>query len=618
IPDPDEQAEALTGLAGAQHDVGPLPGLREAAARIEDTQARRHALRSIAMASSDRGDSQGMQEAIATLPSEEERASVLREIDGIQSLKSLATGAPRTEGPTDGPLKSVSSWTTLAMAEFRNGKLPSARSHLRSAKRAADAVAKEHRDDAWRLVVEAEATLGDTGDATVSAEQIRDPSNRLWVLEEFVFGKQKSQLANRRQLRATALAMATAAAQLPEDAGPLQANASIRTIRLMFAARTLTDLGELAAAKQLASLIPEEPDWSRKSQALRYIANAQVQAGCVTDAIETLAAVRNMLSHATASSRAEGLQELARVQAALGDRNGAWAWSVALATPFEAARALLGIAEAQLAPAQIARLNSLPVVKTTTNLYGYTLGQRSREAPEAQAAITRYSEAIARNDKDAAAHAERGDAYVWLARYDLAIADYNRALELRPNAAIVHFDRGNILFQQQKYDAAIADYRNAIRLDGTYQAAYFMRGRVELAKGNTQRAIVDLTQAINLDAKHAHAYVERALAHNKQREYARAIADFDAAIRLNPFKAGYYNGRALVLLSMRKFPQALAETDLALALDPSNAYALDARGRAYEATGRREEALRAYRAALSLKPDLPDSVQGLKRLQELP
>jgi Flp pilus assembly protein TadD len=69
---------------------------------------------------------------------------------------------------------------------------------------------------------------------------------------------------------------------------------------------------------------------------------------------------------------------------------------------------------------------------------------------------------------------------------------------------------------------------------------------------------------------------------------------------------------------MRKFPQALAETDLALALDPNNAYALDARGRAYEATGRREEALRAYRAALSLKPDLPDSVQGLKRLQELP
>ena len=617
IDDPNEQAESITSLAGAQIDVGPLPGLLAAAARIQNARARLHALRSIAMASSDLGDSHSVEDAIGMLESEE-RKSILREIDEIRFLKSQASGGPREVGPIDGALAQISSSTTTAIAEFRKGKLPSARSHLRSAKSSAYTVPKEHKDDAWRMVVEAQATIGDMNDALASAEQIRDPSSRLWTLQEFVFERQRL-LSNRRQLRVTALAMAAAAAQLQEDpsSGPSRANASIRTIRLMFLIETLTELGELAAAKRLVEMIPEEPDWSRKIDALRYIAKAQVRAGSIVDALETLAVARSALGGASVSSRADRLQDFARLQTAMGDQKGAWSWSVALPAPLEGARSFLGIAEADLSPAHVARLNSLPEVRSTPDLLGYTLGQRPSEDTEAQVAITKNSEAIARDNRNAAAYAERGEVYSRLGRYDLAIADCDKALALRPNAALVYFNRGNILFQQGKYDAAIADYRNAIRLDGTYEPAYFMRGRAELAMGDTQRAIVDLTQAIKLDAKHVHALVQLALAHTKQREYARAMGDFDAAIRLNPFQAGYHNGRALVLLSMGKFTQALEETSLALALDSNNAYALDARGRAYEALGSREEALRTYRAALSINPDLPHSVQGLKRLQAL-
>ena len=171
------------------------------------------------------------------------------------------------------------------------------------------------------------------------------------------------------------------------------------------------------------------------------------------------------------------------------------------------------------------------------------------------------------------AHAGRGD-------IDKAIADYDKAIVRRPKFAEAYFHRANAYHDRQKFDRAIRDFSTAIGLKPDY----------------------------------ADAYHNRAVAYGDMGDFEKAIDDYTKTIALRPGDAAPYNGRAWAHFKSGKGAEGLLDVEQALRINPQYEPAFDTRGHIYEALGRKEDAIADFRKALAINPNIPESVEGLKRL----
>lgn len=73
-------------------------------------------------------------------------------------------------------------------------------------------------------------------------------------------------------------------------------------------------------------------------------------------------------------------------------------------------------------------------------------------------------------------------------------------------------------------------------------------------------------------------------------------------------------GRAQANLNKRLAAKALPDVEQAQSLDPNDPFAHDTRAHILAALGGRNEVIAGYKKALALKPDLQESVRGLKAL----
>jgi hypothetical protein len=72
----------------------------------------------------------------------------------------------------------------------------------------------------------------------------------------------------------------------------------------------------------------------------------------------------------------------------------------------------------------------------------------------------------------AAAHKERGTAYVEKGQFDRAIQEYGRAIELNPGYAEAYSTRAGVWCRKQEYDKAWADLRTWRRLGGRVEPPF--------------------------------------------------------------------------------------------------------------------------------------------------
>lgn len=95
-----------------------------------------------------------------------------------------------------------------------------------------------------------------------------------------------------------------------------------------------------------------------------------------------------------------------------------------------------------------------------------------------------------------------------------------------------------------------------------------------------------------------------------------ALDAFDAVVKYDKNFAEGWNKRATVEFAMGNFDASIADIEHTLALEPRHFGALSGLGQIYLALGRKELALKAFRAALAIDPHLDslrDTVQELEK-----
>jgi tetratricopeptide (TPR) repeat protein len=166
------------------------------------------------------------------------------------------------------------------------------------------------------------------------------------------------------------------------------------------------------------------------------------------------------------------------------------------------------------------------------------------------------------------------------ALFDASEADYRRALDhLDPASGaelryILHVNRGVLRYQREQWDDAVADLQEAIRLDPAKYYPYDALALVYQQQGRPDEALAALTAAIDRQPDRADLYRKRARLHARRQEIDPALHDLKDAIRLevpgSPAQAAHHSERGRLLHGTGRLEEALAAYDAALKIFPND------------------------------------------------
>jgi tetratricopeptide (TPR) repeat protein len=233
-------------------------------------------------------------------------------------------------------------------------------------------------------------------------------------------------------------------------------------------------------------------------------------------------------------------------------------------------------------------------------------------------------------------HADLGNAYTGLSRFEDAVRHYDQAIELDPGAAAALYNRGNALRALARRTEALASHQRAIEAwpeffeprlaagellidlerpleaSAAYQGAAALRpsdGRAHLGLGiayiQLQRwleASTAVERAMQLGGNSAQAHTAMGACRAALGHHEEALRSYEQAILLQPGYLSAQVNRGISLRALGRPADALACYDRALGVVPDHREALANRGLILADLDRLEEALHDCNRAIALHP----------------
>ena len=247
------------------------------------------------------------------------------------------------------------------------------------------------------------------------------------------------------------------------------------------------------------------------------------------------------------------------------------------------------------------------VASSTVRYSGVALTRCARMAPTWHDVIGQdsWKEQILVTTGQAEDHFTRGNVYLDMGEYELALRHFDEAIRLNPQDSSCYIFRGNAYSELGQHDRALLDYDLAVRLEPNDAYAYARRGVAYRKLGQHEKAIQDYDEAIRLEPHNDLYYLSRGLAYRELGQYERAILDYDEAIDLEQHNAFYYSSRGHAYLQLGQNERAILDYNEAIGLEPNDAFHYSTRGDAYLQLGQHEGALLDYDEAIRLEPRDP-------------
>ena len=208
---------------------------------------------------------------------------------------------------------------------------------------------------------------------------------------------------------------------------------------------------------------------------------------------------------------------------------------------------------------------------------------------------------------------------------DAALRAGRQATEIDPTHAKAHRFVAQLYYKQKKYgDAAVAfeAAREAETDDEEVAELSYLLGNAHTAKGEeaaalterkslTRQAVAAYTVAVTKGPGHYKAYHRRATAHDWLDDPDAADADLRQCIRVNPQYAPCFVSLANLYADFGFVAEAVAVVEAGVAANGKDAVMWTGAGRTFLDLGRPAEAIRHFRKALAIDPELVDALFGV-------
>ena len=209
------------------------------------------------------------------------------------------------------------------------------------------------------------------------------------------------------------------------------------------------------------------------------------------------------------------------------------------------------------------------------------------------------------------AHFFLGNALDEQGRQDEAVAEYEKSLWFRPTQEQTHIFMGIALAKQKKYDQAILHYNAALKLNPDSAATHNNLARIFQTLGQFDTAIEHYHAALAIDAKLSIAHNNLGILLLQKGDLAEGTRQLREAVRLRPKNAESKFNLALALNQQEQWSEAAGLFKKTL-----GSYSADPKAHYESATAlfhlkKTREAMGEYAAALLIRPDFPDALDGL-------
>lgn len=242
--------------------------------------------------------------------------------------------------------------------------------------------------------------------------------------------------------------------------------------------------------------------------------------------------------------------------------------------------------------------------------------------------IVDINKAIEIDPKTSLLYYDRGRFEYWAERYKDGIVSLSKGIKMKPteNKYLV---RGNCYMAIEEFDLALSDFNSSIEIDPEFARAYYRRGILYKKMELLEKAVQDFKKAIELDPKYYDAMTELGFI-LIQMGKKNAMKYFNKAIKINPCASNYFS-RVAARAEMLKRQKAIEnfasgkvtkdncyadctfnekqakddikDLDKAIAFEPDDAYYYRLRVSRYNYLKQYENALSDSEKLLELEPD---------------
>ena len=175
-----------------------------------------------------------------------------------------------------------------------------------------------------------------------------------------------------------------------------------------------------------------------------------------------------------------------------------------------------------------------------------------------------------------------------------------RALELDPSLADAWYQKGVMQADEQKWLEAVESFRKAVEASPGHAAAHLALGEMWIRLGGFQQAANELEAVLRLSSKHPGAHYGLGLVYLQEGNLATAETEFRQAFTLQPNSVAVGESLGETLVREHKWSDAVAILNHVVAVNPDSLEAANALATALQHSGQQEQAAVEFRKAREL------------------
>ena len=223
--------------------------------------------------------------------------------------------------------------------------------------------------------------------------------------------------------------------------------------------------------------------------------------------------------------------------------------------------------------------------------------------------ISMLEQALITDESNVQVYYNLGFTYKLMGKYDDAVECFNRVIEENPSDVLTYNHLGSIFDAQSNYQKAVSAYQRGLKVDPNHPILHLNLAHTYESLEELELAEKEYEAALRSKPGWLEAIDGYAGLLLKKDEAKNAGAIIQQAISLNPESVKLHSKMGDVYSGQQLYEEAEDEYKEALKYDENYAAALSGLANAYEATGKKAEALRTVQKLEKVQPENSDTQQ---------